>query len=181
MRRYSTRIALLALAYGLLNTAPANAAEEDFTGVVTRVFDGDSFLVRPLNSRANARDIDVRLMDIDAPEKDQPYADTARGALVRLIEGRRVFVDVIEKDQYGRKIARVYRVPDRLELAPALVHDGHVWVNRKYADDRSLIELEDKAKSQRAGLWSLPSAQRVPPWEFRRKLNGRKKTQKSQK
>jgi endonuclease YncB( thermonuclease family) len=41
-------------------------------------------------------------------------------------------------------------------------------VNRKYADDRSLIEFEEKAKSARLGLWSLPAEQLMPPWQFRR-------------
>jgi endonuclease YncB( thermonuclease family) len=144
------------------------ADDRDFSGTVTRVFDGDSFLVRPLDAKDSARDIDVRLNDIDAPEKDQPYAESSRSALIRLIEGRRVFVDVLEIDQYQRKIAKVYREPDRLEIARTLVHDGYVWVNRKYADDRTLIELEEKAKSTRLGLWSLPAEQLMPPWQFRR-------------
>jgi endonuclease YncB( thermonuclease family) len=151
------------------------ADDADFGGVVTKVFDGDSFLVRP----AGEKDIDVRLQDVDAPEKDQPYADISRAQLKRLIEGRKVFVDVIEVDRYGRKIAKVYREPDRLEVSRALVHDGHVWVNRKYAKDRSLIELEESARASHAGLWSLSADQRVPPWDFRRE-NGRKKAQKAQ-
>jgi endonuclease YncB( thermonuclease family) len=164
MRERRTWIVLLTLTLASF----AHADDRDFSGVVTRVFDGDSFLVRAMDADANDKDVDVRLNDIDAPEKDQPYADRSRSALVKLIEGRRVFVDVLEIDQYERKIARVYREPDRLEIARTLVHDGHVWVNRKYADDHSLIELEDTAKSARLGLWSLPPEQRMPPWQFRR-------------
>ena len=150
-----------------LSASASVADDADFTGVVTKVFDGDSFLVRP----AGKKDIDVRLQDIDAPEKDQPYADISRTQLRRLIEGRRVFVDVIEVDKYGRKIAKVFREPDRLEIARTLVHDGHAWVNRKYAKDRSLIELEDSARASHTGLWSLSADQLVPPWEFRRNRN----------
>lgn len=148
--------------------ASASVADDtDFSGVVTKVFDGDSFLVRP----SGKKDVDVRLQDIDAPEKDQPYADTSRAQLKRLIEGRNVFVDVIEVDKYGRKIAKVYREPDRLEIARTLVHDGHVWVNRRYAKDRSLIELEDSARASHTGLWSLSPNELMPPWEFRRTKN----------
>jgi endonuclease YncB( thermonuclease family) len=161
-RTYSTRIALLCL---LLATG-SNAGDEDFSGIVTHVFDGDSFLVRPSSGRDA---INVRLMDIDAPEKDQPYAHTARSALIGLIEGRRVFVDVIEIDRYDRKIAKVYREPDRLEVARTLVHDGHVWVNRKYAKDPTLAKLEDTVRAKHQGLWSLPAEQLMPPWQFRRK------------
>jgi endonuclease YncB( thermonuclease family) len=151
------------------------AAESDFSGTVTRVFDGDSFLVRPASDSKlhSEKDINVRLQDIDAPEKDQLYGDTARAKLKTLIEGRRVFVDVIETDQYKRKIAKVYREPDRLEIARALVRSGDVWVNRKYAQDRSLIALEDKARAKHIGLWSVPVEQLVPPWQFRRESRKR--------
>ena len=174
-RSYSTWIALAVL---LPQTVAADT--QDFSGIVTRVFDGDSFLVRPLTEHRTAKDIDVRLMDIDAPEKDQPYADAARNALIDLIEGRRVFVDVIEMDRYGRKIAKVYREPDRLEIAPTLVHEGHVWVSRRFAEDPTLAKLEDTARAKHQGLWSLPAEQLMPPWQFRKEMNGRKKTQKPQ-
>lgn len=139
------------------------AAGESFDGVVTLIFDGDSFLVRP----GDAKEIDVRLADIDAPEKHQPYGDTAKAALRKLIEGREVHVEVLDTDQYRRKVARVYRMPDRFELGRALVHDGHVWVNRKWARDRTLIELEDSARQQHIGLWATDAEQLVPPWKYR--------------
>lgn len=143
--------------------AVALADEQDFSGTVGKIFDGDSFLVRP----AKGRDVDVRLQDIDAPEKTQPYGDTARAALVKLIGGRNVFVDVIETDHYGRKVVRVYREPDRLDIVKALVRDGHVWVYRRTLHDRSLIELEDAARAKHLGLWALPETDRLPPWQYR--------------
>jgi endonuclease YncB( thermonuclease family) len=144
--------------------APHAAGDErDFTGVVAKVFDGDSFLVRP----ATGEDVDVRLIDVDAPEKTQPHADEARAALIRLIGARRVFVDVMDVDRYNRKVARVYREPDRLDVGRSLVHDGHVWVYRRAARDRSLIRLEDAARAARVGLWSSPEQDLVPPWRFR--------------
>ena len=157
------RILCVAIAVGTRAGAPARADDRDFTGTVTRIFDGDSFLVRP----ATGWDVDVRLIDIDAPEKNQPHADVSRAALQKLIGARRVFVDVIDVDRYQRKLARVYREPDRLEISRALVHDGHVWVYRRTARDRSLFALEDAAKASGAGLWSLPEPDRIPPWRFR--------------
>lgn len=141
----------------------AYADEQDFSGTVGKIFDGDSFLVRP----AQGRDIDVRLQDIDAPEKSQAYGATARAALVKLIGARKVFVDVIETDRYGRKVVRVYREPDRLDVAKALVRDGHVWVYRRTVHDRSLIELEEAARASHRGLWALPANDRMPPWQYR--------------
>jgi endonuclease YncB( thermonuclease family) len=147
----------------LLVVARAHADDRDFSGIVSRVFDGDSFLVR----NASGIDVDVRLIDIDAPEKDQPYGDKARAALLRLIGSRRVFVDVIDIDKYHRKVARVYREPDRLDIARALVHDGNVWVYRRTVRDVSLIPLENTARAAHLGLWALPKDDLVPPWRFR--------------
>lgn len=155
--------AWLLLAAACLLSSVATAGEQDFSGTVGRIFDGDSFLVRP----AKGRDIDVRLQDIDAPEKSQPYGNTARAALVKLIADRKVFVHVIENDRYGRKVVRVYREPDRLDVAKAMVRDGHAWVYRRTIHDRSLIELEDAARASHRGLWALPERDRLPPWQYR--------------
>lgn len=164
------RIHFCAAALFLLANFHASA-DAGFEGAVTTIFDGDSFLVRS----ATGKDIDVRLADIDAPEKQQPYGDTARAALQRLIGGRRVYVDVVDTDKYDRKVARVYRLPDRLDITRNLVHDGHVWVRRKYARDRSLFPLEDSAQAAHLGLWSLPATDRVAPWQFRYRERQRKK------
>lgn len=147
----------------LLFAVAAHADDRDFSGTVRKIFDGDSFLVRP----AKGRDVDVRLQDIDAPEKNQPYGNAARTALIKLIGDRNVFVDVIETDHYGRKVVRVYREPDRLDIAKALVRDGHVWVYRRTVHDQSLIGLEETARAGRRGLWALPNKDRVPPWQYR--------------
>jgi hypothetical protein len=48
-----------------------------------------------------------------------------------------------------------------------LLREGHVWVFRRYSDDRVLLGLEAEARAARRGLWSLPSAERIPPWEWR--------------
>lgn len=159
------------IAVGVFAVATAHADDRDFFGTVRKVFDGDSFLVRP----PKGRDIDVRLQDIDAPEKHQPYGDTARSALISLIGGRDVFVDVIDTDHYGRKVVRVYRQPDRLDVVKALVRDGHVWVYRRTVHDRSLIELEETARAARRGLWALPAKDRVPPWQYRYHQRQKKK------
>lgn len=163
MPRLSNQVRLLLAGACLLLAAVARADDADFSGTVRKIFDGDSFLVRP----AKGRDVDVRLQDIDAPEKDQPYGNTARTALVALIGDRNVFVDVIETDRYGRKVVRVYREPDRLDVAKALVRDGHVWVYRRTVHDQSLIALEDAARASRRGLWALAPDDRVPPWQHR--------------
>ncbi len=164
-----TWIVLVLLAHFGLASADSTDPR-DFSGTVTKVFDGDSFLVAKPGVR---REIEVRLMDIDAPEKDQPHADVARDVLRKTIGNRRVFVDVVAIDKYGRKVAKVYREPDQLEVARALVRDGHVWVNRRFAKDRSLVTLEEAARARSVGLWAMPKSEQVPPWEYRRRTRAK--------
>jgi len=155
------------LAASLCWLTSAHADERDFSGTVRRIFDGDSFLVRPAGRATNGKDINVRLQDIDAPEKSQPYGNSARVALVNLIADRDVFVDVVDTDHYDRKIVRVFREPDRLDVIKAMVRDGHVWVYRKKLHDESLIKLEDAARAAHRGIWALPDEDLLPPWQYR--------------
>src|SRR5262245_29604756 len=92
------KLALLGL---LLAAAPA---AESFEARVTKVIDGDSLRV----TTADAREIEVRLVDIDSPEGRQPYGDAARQALADLVAGRTVRVRGAKTDGYGRLLAHVF-------------------------------------------------------------------------
>lgn len=145
--------------------APVPAAVPEslqFTATTIRVRDGDSLLVR-----AGGKDIEVRLADVDAPERGQPHADQARKALIDLLQRREVRVEVLDTDTYRRKVARVRRLPDGLDINAEVVRTGNAWVYRRYVRDQALFVLEQVARQQRAGLWALPEAQRVPPWAYR--------------
>jgi len=150
-------------AFLLLASVVACAVPQPITGTVKRVFDGDSMIVR-----SGGRDVEVRLGEIDAPEKGQPYADISRKALQGMVLGKKVRLQVLDEDQYGRTVARVYRLPDELWVNAELVRRGHAWVYRRHVRDKRLYDMERDAKSREAGLWALPDSQRTPPWEWRR-------------
>jgi len=147
----------------LLASLVAGAAPQSITGAVERVFDGDSMIVR-----ARGRDIEVRLAEIDAPEKGQPYADTSRKALQGMVLGKKVRLQVLEVDRYGRTVARAYRLSDDAWINAEMVRRGHAWVYRRHVRDKHLYDIEREARMRQAGLWALPEAQRTPPWEWRR-------------
>lgn len=151
--------ALAALGGPVPAAVPENS---QFTATTIRVRDGDSLLVR-----AGGRDIEVRLADVDAPERGQPHADQARKALIDLLQRREVRVEVLDTDAYRRKVARVRRLPDGLDINAEVVRTGNAWVYRRFVRDQALIALEQAARQQRAGLWALPEAQRIPPWAYR--------------
>lgn len=143
---------------------PAAAARDAFEGRVAHVYDGDSFRLR-VSGRG---EIEVRMADIDAPERYQPHAEEARAALKQLIEGQRVRITSYGEDRYRRTLGRVARLPDGLEVNAEQIRRGHAWVYGRTPRDTALPALEREARTAQRGLWALPREQRVPPWRWRR-------------
>ncbi|WP_240761574.1 thermonuclease family protein [Nitrosococcus wardiae] len=106
------------------------------------------------------------MAEIDTPEKRQPYGTRARQVLSDLSFGKQARVVVQNVDRYGRTVGRVYG--GDIDVNREMVHQGAAWVYRQYLRDRTLLEVEAEAKEAKRGLWSLPEAQQVPPWEWRR-------------
>ena len=67
---------------------------------VTRVIDGDTFLTK-------SRKKSVRLANVDAPEKGARGGKTATNHLKKLIQGKKVEVNTVARDVYGRAVANV--------------------------------------------------------------------------
>ncbi len=147
----------------LLACAAAVASPATITGTAKRVLDGDSLVVV-----AQGREIEVRLAEIDTPEKGQPYADTSRKALQGMVLGKRVRLEVLDTDRYARTVARVYRQVDDLWVNAEMVRRGHAWAYRRYVRDPQLYDIEREARARRVGLWALPEAEQEPPWRWRK-------------
>jgi endonuclease YncB( thermonuclease family) len=128
-------------------------------GKVVRVLDGDTIEV--LNEKMPVR---VRLINIDAPEKKQPYGRWSTSQLKELIAGQRVTVAYTQKDRYGRVLGRVVTT-NGVEANSYMVQSGAAWVYDQYNTDSSLPALQRRAKEQKHGLWA--DSNPVPPWEWR--------------
>jgi micrococcal nuclease len=155
-RIHFKRILFLALLY--IAFLPLFAAAQEHIGRVVGISDGDTLTILDNHKQQ----IKVRLAEIDTPEKSQPYGARAK----RLVYGKTVIVKVQDTDRYGRKVGRVYT--DDIDANAEMVEIGAAWVYRKYASDQNLYALEKQARQNRAGLWGLPEAQQVPPWEWRK-------------
>ncbi len=142
----------------LLSTA---AIANDIYGQVVGVTDGDT-LTLLTNSKEQ---IKVRLAEIDTPERRQPYGSRAKQALSDLAFGKQARLTATEKDRYGRTVARIY--VGNVDVNAELVRQGAAWVYRKYAHDPALFALETESRQMKRGLWALPEAERIPPWEWR--------------
>ena len=133
--------------------------------LVVGIADGDTVTV--LGDFSGTREQKrLRLTEIDTPERGQPWGTRARQALANKVFQRQVRVASEGEDRYGRLLGRIY-VDDR-DINREMVQEGHAWVYRQYSSDIGLLEDERLARQQRAGIWSLPDTDRMPPWEWRR-------------
>lgn len=133
----------------------------DLFAKVIYLKDGDSFVVLD----ENKKEIEVRLLDIDAPELHQAYGKKAKTFLTNLIKGKNVGIDFDKKDKYGRILADVYL--DSLYINAAMIRSGYAWHFTRFSNDRDLQKLEDSARINRIGLWQNDSPQ--APWNWRAK------------
>jgi micrococcal nuclease len=101
------------------------------------------------------RAINVRLAEIDSPEKGQPYGSPAKQALSDLVFGKAATVREQTSDRYGRTVGRVY--VDGRDVNAELVRGGYAWVYQKYATDRSLYGLESRSEGGAAWLVGVTS------------------------
>jgi len=139
-------------------------------GVVVSVTDGDTIKVRLADGTIEK----VRLIGIDTPETKDPRtvvecfgaeASAETHSLLPSGIAVRLETDVERRDRYGRLLAYVWRVDDRLFVNAALIEGG--WAapyryppNVKYADEFS--RLGTAAREANAGLWGSCGGTNTP-------------------
>src|SRR5512137_2894910 len=82
--------------------------------------DGDTLTVRQ-----GTEHVRVRLAEIDAPERKQPFSQVARRNLEALCRNREVEVQKVDVDRFGRTVAHVYC--DGVDVSWRQVEDGLAW------------------------------------------------------
>ena len=158
----------------LLIAMAITAYATDVTCKVVAISDGDTF-----TCLTDARQqIKIRMAEIDAPEKNQPYGSKAQQALSGMIFQQQVRINIQETDRYGRSVGRVH--VGSIDVNANLVAIGAAWMYRQYSVDRSLSQLEDQARLSRRGLWALPESERMAPWDWRRTGRDKQQTAKAQ-
>ena len=135
------------------------AQAETFSARVIVVMDGDTVMVLREGEK-----IRIRLADIDAPEKDQPFGKQSRDSLLEMVGKKQVQIDSRAVDQYGRTVGFI-SVEGR-NVNQEQVRRGMAWEYSHYHTDKTYIGLQNEAQHERRGLWSRNSPQ--PPWQWRK-------------
>jgi endonuclease YncB( thermonuclease family) len=148
-------------------STPSKPATEQAGVIQGKVVDlgwGDSLTVLDAQSKQHR----VRLLGIDAPEKEQAFGPAARQKLSALVFGKAVTVKYQRMDRNGRPLGKVTlgAVDVNLEMLKA----GMAWY---YPNDRDLPQsdrplysgAEREARAAERGLWQDETP--MPPWEFR--------------
>lgn len=129
---------------------------------VVDVTDGDTVIVEPINGGDR---IKIRLAGIDAPERQQPYGEGARGYAFEIALYKKVFVDELYKDRYGRTVATV-TFEDGKTFQQLMLQAGLAWVWIKYCKDcREWQIIQNDASDKHIGLWADDAP--VAPWDWR--------------
>jgi micrococcal nuclease len=130
---------------------------------VVGVADGDTLTILQDN-----RQVKIRLANIDAPEKSQPFGQRSKQSLSNLCWKKDAQYETQDVDRYGRVVAVV--TCDGVEVNRAQVKRGMAWVYPRYNKDRSLPAIQESAAANHSGLWRDPNP--VPPWEYRKSKRG---------
>lgn len=130
-----------------------------FLASVIGISDGDT-----LTMQIDREPVRVRIAEIDAPEKKQPFGTRSKQSLAELCFGKLAEVTPRTTDRYGRLVARVSCAGQ--DVSEYQLKNGMAWVFDRYVTDRSLYGIQNEARQARQGLWS--DGNPIPPWEWRK-------------
>ena len=82
---------LLLLSFILLVTATTSLGADEIKGKVVGITDGDTLTLLVSGNRQ----VKIRLSEIDAPEKNQPYGAKSKTALSEIVFGKNITVHLI--------------------------------------------------------------------------------------
>ena len=124
-----------------------------------RVVDGDT-----IRAEAKGKEIKIRLVEIDAPEMNQPFGAQSKNFLNRLLYEKDVTLISQGEDRYGRVLGNLFS--NELNVNMLMVKFGFAWVYDKYAKNSSLYKYQDQAKAENLGLWRAKDP--IAPWVWRK-------------
>lgn len=141
-------------------TQPVAEQAIRFEGRVVSITDGDT-----IDVLVGRREVTVRLAEIDAPERTQPWGARSRQVLSELVGNRTVQIAQTDTDGWGRVVGRVFSDGEDVNLQ--MVRLGAAWAFLRYQTDPHFSEVEAEARRLGRGLWGMRSNEIIAPWDWR--------------
>ncbi len=138
-----------------------SGASQEKTFTVTKVLDGDTIEIETVEK--------VRLLGINAPEKNEFYYQEAKDKLTELVEGKLVKLEAgpEDTDLYSRLLRYIFVGDTFVNLN--LVKEGYATVYIISPDEKYYLELkeaEKEAKEGKLGLWGRSIESCIVIFEF---------------
>ena len=116
----------------------------------------------------------MKLYGIECPKDNQPWGNTAKAGLIKMINNIQINVEEHGIDELDRTLATLYIWNNEkgqwMNVNERMVTLGHAWVNKNKCDklpefrqDR-LNKTEEWAKKNKVGLWKTENP--IAPWEW---------------
>ena len=150
-------------AFLLLTLLCFNSSAATLFGRVVEVNDGDVITVFNLN-----RPVRIKLLAVDAPERDQVFGDVAKKHLSELVFDKSVLVEYSAIASDGSLVGRV--TLNGVDVGAQMIRDGVAWFDpsnqdRLSASDREVYQQSElAARNEKRGLWQ--GEHPIAPWEF---------------
>jgi micrococcal nuclease len=96
--------------------------------------------------------------------ENQDFGQVAKKFLSNFIYEKTVEVKETGVYRYGRTIGIV--IINSVNVNEDILKAGLCWHYKKYDNNPYWAELENKARIEKKGLWSMPNI--IPPWEYRK-------------
>ncbi len=143
-------VAIIIIGWLIWQTTPAIITEDNETAIITRLVDLDTFELD--------NGLRVRLLCINAPEKEQPWTSHAQARIAAQIVGKEVTLvrDVSDKDDYGRLLRHIY-LNDSTWVQEIIVRSGFARVKPYEPDTTKCSMLESarlEAEQESLGIWA---------------------------
>jgi micrococcal nuclease len=136
-----------------------NGYSQKFEGTIIRVIDGDTYVF--LTSTGS---FTVRMLGIDAPERDQPFSRESSEFLSEYLNKKAVTI-VNGTDKEDRSVGTLFVNGKDINLLS--IKGGYSWHYKRYSADKDYAAAEEYAQRNKLKIWSLPNP--IPPWSWRQR------------
>jgi micrococcal nuclease len=145
------------LAISLFLLFSINIVAQKYEGTIIRVIDGDTFIFL-----TKTGSLVVRMLGIDAPERDQPFSRESAQFLSKYLNKEAV-AEINGTDKDDRYVGTLFVNGRNVNLLS--IKEGFAWHYKRYSSDKDYAEAEEYAQKNKLNIWSLPNP--IPPWTWR--------------